>query len=41
MGENFVHLRFKLTYSGSQQHPAKNQEMPAVFLRQDFSDLVW
>lgn len=34
-------VRFKFTYSGKETHPAAHQELPAVFMDHDLTDLVY
>jgi hypothetical protein len=36
-----VHVRYKFTYKGEEEHPVKSQEVPAVFVDSRFSRLVF
>lgn len=35
-----AHVRFKMTYTGKQKHPAHHQEVPAVFVERKFGTLA-
>jgi hypothetical protein len=37
---NFAAVRYKMTYTGKQSHPERDQEIPAVFINPDLDTLV-
>ena len=41
LNDKVAHLRFRFTYQGKETHPATHQEMPAVFMDHDLTDLVY
>jgi hypothetical protein len=38
--EDVLHLRVRMTYSGTEKHPPAHQEIPAVFLEPEYKTLV-
>lgn len=41
MYDNYVHIQFKMTYTGKINHPPKHQELPAVFVDRTLPYLNW
>ena len=39
--ENIAHVRFKMTYSGTETHPKRHHEIPAVFTISQLPNLVY
>lgn len=40
LDDEMAHLRYRFTYRGKERHPARDQELPAIFLEPQYDTLV-